>query len=32
MKPKSFVWAYEAKELINPILGPSGVSIGQTLP
>ena len=31
-KPYSFVLAYTAKELISPIFGPSGVSIGQTRP
>ena len=32
IKPYWFVLEYDAKELINPIFGPSGVSIGQTLP
>ena len=28
----SFILEYNAKELIKPILGPSGVSIGHNLP
>ena len=31
-KPYSLVRAYSARELINPMFGPSGVSIGQTRP
>ena len=31
-KPYSFVLAKAAREFIKPIFGPSGVSIGQTLP
>ena len=31
-KPYSFSWAYSAIELIRPMFGPSGVSIGQTRP
>ena len=31
-KPYEFVLEYVASELIRPIFGPSGVSIGQTLP
>ncbi|CAI8262240.1 MAG: Uncharacterised protein [Chloroflexota bacterium] len=32
MKPYALVLAYEAIELNSPMLGPSGVSIGQILP
>src|SRR2546427_7066968 len=32
MKPYSFRRAYRASELIRPMFGPSGVSIGQTRP
>ena len=32
MKPYSLVRAYRASELISPMFGPSGVSIGQTRP
>ena len=31
-KPYSFVRANKASELIKPMFGPSGVSIGQTRP
>jgi len=32
INPYSFTFAYVANELINPIFGPSGVSIGHILP
>ena len=32
MNPKSLTFANTDKEFIKPILGPSGVSIGHTLP
>ena len=32
IKPKSFTLAYDAREVIRPILGPSGVSTGQIRP
>ena len=32
MKPKGLVFAYVASETSNPMLGPSGVSMGQILP
>ena len=32
IKPKLLTTAWVAKELIKPMFGPSGVSIGQSLP